>query len=295
MTTFDLHMHSIYSCDGEMLPKKLIEIALQNGINTVSLTDHNTSEGVQEMIDRGKASGISVIAGIELDCFFQDTLFHLLGYGIDPKHPILNKISKHVYSMNAASSQETIRLINEIGIPLDKNEALSLAKNNYVTGELVAEIVLNKPDASKNPLLRPYLPGGSRSDNPYVNFYWDFCGQGKPAYVHIQYISMAEAISAIRNAGGISVLAHPGQNLRGKKYLLSSIIDIGIDGIETYSSYHSPEDCVYYREKAEANKLLITGGSDFHGKTKPSIHMGHFGLDDTRNEVPEILTRAIKG
>jgi predicted metal-dependent phosphoesterase TrpH len=293
MATIDLHMHSAYSCDGELSPRELLEIALGSGLHIVSLTDHNTCVGISEAAEAGKTMGITVIPGVELDCFYRGVLFHVLGYGIDQDNPLLREIDLDVQSRNRASSLETIRLLNRIGIKLDKEEALSKAKNGFVTGELVAEIMLNKTDAGENPLLRPYLPGGDRSDNPYVNFYWDYCGQGSPAYVHIEYISMEKALAAIGDASGVSVLAHPGQNLKGKEDMLPSIIALGIDGIEVYSSYHSPETCLYYKQQAEAYGLLASGGSDFHGKTKPSIHMGDFGLDGDGHEMAELLLSAI--
>jgi predicted metal-dependent phosphoesterase TrpH len=293
MAAIDLHMHSVYSCDGELSPKELLDIALGSGLRIVSLTDHNTCAGISEAVEAGKAVGITVIPGVELDCFYRGVLFHVLGYGIDQDNSLLREIDLDVQSLNRASSLETIRLLNQIGIKLDGEEALSKAKNGFVTGELAAEIVLNKTDAGENPLLRPYLPGGGRSDNPYVNFYWDFCGQGSPAYVHIEYISMEKALASIRNAGGVPVLAHPGQNLKGKEDMLPSIIALGIDGIEVYSSYHSPETCLYYKQQAEERGLLTSGGSDFHGKTKPSIHMGDFGFDGDGSELTEPLLAAI--
>jgi predicted metal-dependent phosphoesterase TrpH len=286
-------MHSIYSCDGELSPGELLEIARRSGLRTISLTDHNTCAGIPEAVEAGKTAGIEVIPGIELDCFYRGVLFHVLGYGIDHGNSLLREIDLNVQCRNQASSLETIRLINRAGIELNEKEALSKAKNGFVTGELVAEIVLNKANAGENPLLRPYLPEGSRSDNPYVNFYWDYCGQGSPAYVHIEYISMEEALAAIENAGGVSVLAHPGQNLKGKENMLPSIIDLGIEGIETYSSYHSPEMSLYYKQQADIYGLLISGGSDFHGKTKPSIHMGDFGLNGDGYDIADSLRLAV--
>jgi predicted metal-dependent phosphoesterase TrpH len=185
MAGIDLHMHSMYSCDGELSPGELFEIARRSGIRTVSLTDHNTCAGIPDAVEAGRTAGIEIISGVELDCFYQGVLFHVLGYGIDHDNSLLQEIDLNVQFQNRASSLETIRLINKAGIKLDEEEALSKAKNGFVTGELIAEIVLNKTNAGNNPLLHPYLlPRGSRSDNPYVNFYWDYCGQGSPAYVY---------------------------------------------------------------------------------------------------------------
>jgi predicted metal-dependent phosphoesterase TrpH len=293
MPVIDLHIHSIYSCDGELSPGELFGIARRSGIRTVSLTDHNTCAGIPDAVEACRAADIEVIPGIELDCFYQGILFHVLGYGIDHANSLLREIDLDVQFRNLASSLETIRLINKAGIKLDERETLSRAKNGFVTGELVAEIVLNKAAAGENPLLCPYLPGGDRSDNPYVNFYWDYCGQGSPAYVYIEYISMEEVIAAIGNAGGVSMLAHPGKNLKGKENMLSSIIDLGIEGIEAYSSYHSPDAALYYKRQADMYGLLVSGGSDFHGKTKPSIHMGEFGLDSGGYDLVDSIRLAI--
>ena len=75
------------------------------------------------------------------------------------------------------------------------------------------EYIFNK----ENKLLNPYYEGGLRSDNPYVNFYWDYCSQGKPAYAEVKFISLQEAIKVIEDNGGIPVLAHPGNNVKENK------------------------------------------------------------------------------
>lgn len=125
-----------------------------------------------------------------------------------------------------------------------------------------------------HPLLQPYRPGGERSDNPYVNFYWDYYAQGKPCYAKIDYPAMEDMIDMIHRNHGAAVLAHPGVNLKDRKYLLEPLLKLGIDGIEAFSSYHSPEQAKKYYETAYIHNLPITCGSDYHGKTKPSIAIG---------------------
>ncbi|GHU83096.1 hypothetical protein FACS189468_7950 [Spirochaetia bacterium] len=244
-------------------------------------------------MEAGTAAGLEVIPGIELDCFFEGVLFHVLGYGIDPDNPGFRDIAADVLAKSQAASRETLSLIKTIGIDPDEEEILAKASEGVVTGELVAKLVLAKPGAGDNPLLRPYLPGGSRSDSPYVNFYWDFCSQGKPAYAAVDFISMTEAIAVIEEAGGVPVLAHPGQMLQGREAMLPSIVAQGIRGIEAYSSYHSPEQNGYYRQEAEKLRVLITGGSDFHGRAKPPIKMGCFGFDGDGLDMLGILRKAL--
>lgn len=142
---------------------------------------------------------------------------------------------------------------------------------------MFAEVLLSMPQYATHPLLAPYRPGGSRSDNPYVNFYWDFYAQGKACYGEMRYPSMAEILETIHRNGGIGVLAHPGVNLKGHESLLDGLIGLGLDGIEAFSSYHRLQQADYFCQKAREHDLLVTCGSDYHGKTKPAIAMGQHG------------------
>jgi len=279
MSKIDFHIHSIYSRDGEYTPEELIYLAKKANLKALAITDHNTTKGVEEAIQSGKASNIEIIPAVELDCIHNGIVFHVLGYFIDHKSPKYFKIEENIYDQEIAASKHRIDLVRKMGIEIDDDEAFSRAKDGIVTGEIIAEIVLNDPSNANNPLLQPYFPGGIRADNPFVNFYWDYCSQGKPAYVHINYISMKEAISLIIETGGVPVLAHPGINLKGRTEILDSLVKLGIKGMEAYSSYHSPEQNRYFIQQAQEYSLLITGGSDFHGKTKPSVFMGNFGLE----------------
>ena len=107
-----------------------------------------------------------------------------------------------------------------------------------------------------------------------VNFYWDYYAQEKPCYVKIHYPAMEEIIDMIHRSHGICVIAHPGVNLQGKEFLLDDIVSLGIDGIEAFSSYHRKEQAQFYYQKAQEKHILCTCGSDYHGKTKPSIEIG---------------------
>jgi len=279
MAVVDFHMHSLYSSDGEFTPQELVDMAFRSGIKALSLTDHNTVRGTKEMMEAGKAAGITVISGIELDCYYEKTVFHVLGYGIDPQNKKILEIEKDVFEKSKKASNEFIRRIKNEGIDVDAEELFSRASDGIIIGELIAEVAFHKPGAEKNKIIAPYLPGGSRSDNPYVNFYWDFCAPGKPAYVEIDYISLDDVIAVIEEAGGVPVLAHPGQMLRESEITLSAVCSRGIKGIEAYSNYHSPAENAHYVEQGKQLGLFITGGSDFHGKTKPSVKMGQFGFD----------------
>lgn len=292
MAKIDLHMHSNYSGDGEFLPKELIHLVKQAQLNYMSVTDHNTVRGVPEALALAEQAGIEIISGVELDCVYGGRNFHLLGYGFDHTRPVFTEIEQSILTQERAAGEEKIKLIQKaIDIPLSADEVFADTKDGIVTGELIAEILLQKENAKEYEVLLPYFAGGARSDNPYVNFYWDYFSQGKPAYVPIDFISLYEGIEVIHAAGGIAVLAHPGQNLQGDYLLLEQMVETGIDGIEAYSSYHGRGEGAMYDSFAKKHKLLITCGSDFHGKIKPSISLcGHRGEES----MPRII-EALKG
>jgi 3',5'-nucleoside bisphosphate phosphatase len=270
----DLHMHSNISNDGEYSPSELMELCYKSGLKTVSLADHNSVRGIREAKEAAEKLGLEFIAGIELDCQFEGTNLHILGYGIDQAVSDFEINEKDILNKEQAASSKRIELVKDLGIYFEAEKVMELAIEGVVTGEMIAEVALEDKRNENNILLEPYRKGGKRSDNPYVNFYWDLCSQGKPAYVPVNFISLSEAIRLIKKAGGIAVLAHPGANIKQDKNKLEGIIDCGIDGIEVYSSYHDEDTIEFYSNQAEKFNLIKTIGSDFHGKTKPSIKYG---------------------
>lgn len=274
----DLHMHSCYSDDGEFTPAKLMEGCAAGGIRIMSITDHNTVRANEEARTLAKKLSISYIPGIEIDCVFQGTNFHVLGYGIDDRSRDFCEIENR---MNAQSVENSLKMLvrtQELGFHITENDMSNISKGCYWqnrwTGEMFAEVLLKKEEYRNHPLLLPYRTGGARSDNPYVNFYWDFYSQGKACYVPSEYPPMKTIIDVIHRNHGMAILAHPGVNLKGKEDILPAIAKLGIDGIEAFSSYHTPQQAADFYQKANALGICVTCGSDFHGKTKPSIQIG---------------------
>lgn len=297
MAKIDLHMHSNCSDDGEFTPEKLLCLGKQASLDYLSITDHNTVRGVSVALALAEQMEIEVISGIELDCVHMGRNFHLLGYGFDHTLPVFAQIEQSILTQEQAAARQKIALIQKaIGVPLSVDEVLAAADRGIVTGELIAEILLQKENAKEHDVLLPYLAGGTRSDNPYVNFYWDFFSQGKPAYVPMHFISLSEGVELLHAAGGIAVLAHPGQNLQGDYSVMEQIIETGIDGIEAYSSYHGRVEAALFNGIAQQYQLLVTCGSDFHGKIKPSISLcGHRGDETMPLIIEKLKERGILG
>ena len=296
MNNVDLHIHSIYSDDGQYLPKELIKRAKERKIALMSITDHDRAMANTEAISIAKQYDISYLTGIEVSCQYQNTDLHVLGYGIDHTNPLWEKRHKAVMSDYNSLFYEIVDKLNAyLGVEINAQMLIDQAGDKMVNGETICHFLLSDPKNKENPLLKPYFQGGERSDMPLVHFYWDLMAQGRPAYVPLNNITpLSEAIKMISSTGGFAVLAHPGQNLAGKEDLLEGIIKEGVKGIEVYTTYHDEVQIAYYKEKALELGCLITGGSDFHGDIKPSIEIGeHHGQLISDDFLKELVDRKL--
>lgn len=285
----DLHMHSNISSDGSYSPDALMQMCVSAGLRVVAVTDHNSVRGVEAAKKAAARLDIECISGIEFDCLLHGINLHLLGYRVDEQSDTLNAIENDVLQKEKNASLVLIEKIKGLGFHLDEEALWRLAVEDVITGEMLAEVILQDPENSQMDILTEYRSGGRRSENAFLNFYWDFCSQGKPAYVPIDYIDAEALISVIKSMGGIPVLAHPGANIGTDEAPLLELIDFGLEGIEVYSSYHRADSVSFYRQIAEKYHLLQTTGSDFHGKIKPSIHLGSICCPE-----PELIYASLK-
>ncbi|MCF0107278.1 MAG: PHP domain-containing protein, partial [Holdemanella sp.] len=120
VNTIDLHMHSCHSLDGEKSVQELVDIAKESGVDVIAIADHNTTKAYKDEVD---LKGVTIIPAIELDCQFQGKDFHILGYGIDPMHPVWDEICESVDTMEKNSGLARLEIITkEMGIQVDKKE-----------------------------------------------------------------------------------------------------------------------------------------------------------------------------
>lgn len=278
--TFDLHVHTKFSNDGEFEIQEIVDRCISNGVNVLSITDHNSISGIREAIPICLKSGIDLIPGIEIDCSYQDIDLHLLGYNIDWFSNDFVELEKSIRKKVMDSFPEMIFNLNKLGIEVNEDEVLEKANGTLPCGELIAEVLLAKKEYRSNPKLLPYVSGGKRSDMPYINFYHDFFAQGKPAYVKINHMNFADAVELVRNTGGTPIIAHPGLNLRGKEELIVELFKHGVVGLEAFNNYHDAKQMDYFADFALQGSFLMTGGSDFHGKNKPLIDIGKYPVPD---------------
>ena len=272
----DLHMHSMYSDDGEYTPTQLVDMCHETGVKIMAIADHNWVKANEEAKKHADELGMTYIPAIEIDCTYKRLNLHVLGYGIDNQE-VFNQLGEDIEKQELAYSMKKLELTNALGFDLKKEQLDALSTNGVYTGEMFGEALLNDSRYDDHELLKPYRQGGERSDNPYVNFYWDYYAQGKPCYTEIHFPTLEETIQLIHQHGGVALLAHPGNNLKGQFELFDEMVALGLDGVECFSSYHTTETNEYFYNKAKELNVLYTCGSDFHGKTKPSIHLGENG------------------
>lgn len=280
MPTFDLHMHSDVSSDGEKTPAELAAIAKSKGLKTIALSDHDTVRNVKKMTEEAGKLGIEVIPAIEINTSLGDYCVHLLGYGIDISDSWINSLEENVLNIQAACFHERVaRLEKKFHLKLDEEQAIKISNGKNPWFALIDQM-LALPEAKNIPELQDYLPGGRRSSPAPVNFFWDQCQPGSDLYVKTVYPDLLEAIDKIHQAGGLAVVAHPFNTFYHKPEMLDDLVLAGLDGLEVYSNYHNPDQINWYLKYANEHNLLITCGSDYHGKMKPDIEMGEYHLED---------------
>ena len=217
----DLHMHSLYSDDGEFTPGQLVEMCHEAGVKIMAIADHNWVKAIDEAKKKAEELKIKYIPAIEIDCTYKEINLHVLGYGIDYTNPAFNQLGEDILKQELNCSLKKLELTNQLGFDLKKEQLDALSSNGVYTGEMFGEALLKDERYVDHELLKPYRSGGSRSDNPYVNFYWDYYVQGKPCYTEVIFPSLEKTIQLINDHGGVAVLAHPGNNLPGVRLRVS--------------------------------------------------------------------------
>ncbi|MDD2463770.1 MAG: PHP domain-containing protein [Desulfobulbus sp.] len=251
----DLHTHSIYS-DGSSTPAELIELAQRNGLLGLALTDHDTVEGVVELMRLGKEAGIPIISGVEISTTLRQHTLHMLGYGIDPTAPVLLEWLKPLQDGRERRNAVILEKLRNLGIDITAEEVEQISccgqtGRPHIARFLVEHGVVETFEAA----------------------FRQFLGRNKPAWEGRFSYSATETITMIHRCGGVAVLAHPGQldsAMRLQPAIIRELVLRGLDGIELYYPTHSRKMKKKLRAIAVEHKLLLTGGSDFHGQTRPT-------------------------
>ncbi len=266
MIKADLHIHSSYS-DGSNRLEELVSEIKKSGLEIVSLTDHDTVDGVLEF-KKLLPANIKFIYGTELTCIARGIKCHILGYNYNPKSEEMHSLIERGKILRRKKLETRINYLREVfNIELTQKELDWLYSRRSVVKTHLANILVNRGLAKDNvSAMKKYLDG---------------CKTGNTRF------DGEEGISVIKSSGGIPVWAHPlggeGEtHLQPEEFFpkLKILIDCGIKGLECYYSRYNFEEIEFLVKCANENNLFITGGSDYHGSNK-DIPIGKLNTGNT--------------
>jgi hypothetical protein len=242
----DLHSHTSAS-DGQYAPEEHVALAARAGLRVLSVTDHDTVDGLARAIAEGTKLGVRVIPGIEVSIMHNRREVHVLGHFIDPTEPRLAAHALVLAEERQGRMEEMLRRLSAVGItvPLEQVRAI----------------------AGEAPMARPHLARALVDRglcSSLKESFERFLGDGKVAHVPRREVTGAEAMALIHQAGGTATLAHPGSS-RVHRLELEDLKKVGLDGLEVEHVDHPPSQRETFRGWARALGLATTAGSDFHG------------------------------
>ncbi|MGM0875835.1 MAG: PHP domain-containing protein [Bacillota bacterium] len=280
----DLHCHTKIS-DNSFTIEEVLLLAKKNQVSHLAITDHDTTKGLETAIQLGKEIGITIIPGIEISAYDykRNTRAHILGLYITPGHEAIEKLCQPLVEKRHEASYQMVLKLIAAGYDITWDKVQSLAEGGTgVYKQHIMHALLEKgyTDRIYGELYKKLFFRGDKAQEPGIGF------------VPIEYIDAIDAIRVIREAGGIPILAHPGQF--NNFDAVREWVQVGLEGIEVKHPLHNEQDEAQAKEIAQHFNLLQTGGSDFHGfygdseVSIGSINMGIEYLDMLEKRKEEI-------
>jgi predicted metal-dependent phosphoesterase TrpH len=256
----DLHAHTTAS-DGSLTPTELVALARETGLSALGVTDHDTVGGLPEATEAARAAGLELVPGVELSVDYPHGQFHLLGYFVDFTSQALLDRLQYLQDYRFRRNEKMVALMQQAGLPITMEDLEREAGGD----------VIGRPHMALA-LIRKGVVGTTQEA------FDRYLADGKPFHIPKVKLGPAEAIDLLHSAGATTVLAHP-------KYLgvgdpsalraeLARLKELGLDGIEVYYSQHTEEETALYAEIARELGFVVSGGSDFHGASKPHVKLG---------------------
>ena len=255
----DLHTHSTDS-DGTLSPEELVRHARRRGVAVLSLTDHDTTAGLESFLLACRQNGVRGIAGVELSAEASYTL-HLLGYHFTSGDPHMEAVLSGVRDHRDRRNGLICEKLQQLGVSVSLEDAQRETGGGVLARPHIARVLIRKGYA------RDMRDAFAR-----------YLGRGALAYVHRERLSPQECLELIAAAGGVAVLAHPSQTGLAPddlEALLRRLRDSGLWGLECYTSSSRPDELFAHLRLAGKLGLHVTAGSDFHGGNRPGVDMGH--------------------
>ena len=276
MNCCDLHLHSYYS-DGTQSPEYLVIKAKELGISPIALTDHNTVKGIEEFMTAAKNFEVEAISGIEFSVDYNGKELHLIGLCVKEKYfAEIEELMDEYLRIREQSNRGMVDALRADGYLIDYDEIMRKSGNGYINrAHIAAELV----EKGYSPSVRDAFKTFLNKEGPYF----------RPR----KFPNVFEMIEYIEKIGAVSILAHPFLQFDedGLRAFLTEAKKHGLCGIETVYTEYDEKTTALARKMAAEFALLESGGSDFHGSTKPDVAFG-VGFGNLR--VPASFADKIK-
>ena len=257
MNTIDLQIQTTAS-DGKHSPRECVQMAGEQKLQVVAITDHDTVDGIIEALEAGTEFNVRVIPGIEISVEDHDT--HILGFGIDHRNSQLRAYCEGAKKSRIEGAKKMIENLQSAGFIVEWEDVLREAGGGVIARPHISKAVLHRPE-NKDKL------GDVSTVHDFIEAY---LSNESPYYVHRAHISAQGAISLIKLSGGAAIWSHPAIHFQndygGLENFLKELIQWGISGAEVFTPSHTEDDVELLLSLAAKYNLLKTAGSDFHEK-----------------------------
>jgi hypothetical protein len=240
----DLHMHTNHS-DGVYSPSEIVNKAKEAGLEAISISDHDSINGIEEAIETGNSIGVEVVPGVEISSEYNGKEVHILGYFINIKDPEFKRYLQFFREERVKRAERILEKLDNLGLHLTFDDVMEVAKNSAI----------GRPHIAKAMHAKGLVSSYYEAFNKYI-------GNGCPAYEKKVHLSPESAYKIITDAGGLSFIAHPAFM---QEDVLKDLIESGVDGIEVYHPSHPAQKVKFYKGIVSEYYLLESGGSDYHG------------------------------
>ena len=266
----DLHTHTYHS-DGTRSPKEVVDVAQSHGIDILAISDHDNLAAYYEIKAYAVSRGVTLIPAMELSCAFEGVDVHILAYAFDP---VDEQIDRRLRSFRETRQHRGHAIVERLRV-------LGYELSPHRVDELAGGGAMGRPHVARALVEAGYVASVSEAFDKYL-------GAGKPAYVEKERFRIAEAVSLIRSAGGVTSVAHP-TVYPDHERLVPMLLDSGIDAVEVMHPDVDELNRSRYSNLARFRGRFVTGGSDDHGSVKTSETLGTIRVPETM--IAPILER----
>ena len=256
----DLHAHTVFS-DGTFRPAESVALALERELTALSITDHDSTEGLAEAFEAAEGTGLELVPGVEFSTVHDGHGIHVLAYWMDLEDAAFQAELTRLRDYRFTRGERMVAKLQELGYPISFERVKEIAEGKNIVRPHVAQALV---EAGVVPTIEDaFTP--------------ELIQDGGRAYVEKHALDPVDALALIRRAGGVAVVAHPGAHREGlgvPDELIERMAEAGLDGIECAHPDHPPGAEPRYRAIAERLGLVATGSSDDHGTRYDPVRLG---------------------